>query len=186
MSKLQGFTIIELMVSLAILMSLLTLGVPKLIDFIIYMRVDNEISLIQRLLLLTKNSAVNNNTSVTLCPLDDENACINQWHQELSVFVDRNNNKTFEPMLGEVLLATKSAIKKGDVLQYGSRLGLTFASTGFLKGWGQNATFSYCPYKHSEHSRGIIVAISGRTYLSQRNKSGTAHIRRTGAKITCK
>ena len=150
------------------------------------MRVDNEIYQVRRLLLLSRNSAINANTKVTFCPINEQNKCINQWHETLIVFTDTNNNKIFEPFLNEKILAQKAAIKQGDILRYGkARTGLTYAETGRLFGWGQNATFSYCPANHYDKSRGIIVAVSGRSYISTANKKSTSDIRRTGKKITC-
>lgn len=186
MSKYNGFTIIETMVGLAILLSLLSIGIPNLNNFIIYTRVDNEISTLYRLILIARNSALTNNTSVTLCPLNAQGKCKNLWHQELSVFTDSNNNKVYEPELNEQIVANKAAIKTGDKLQYGkTRIGLTYASTGHLSGWGQNATFSYCPENHLDKNRGIIVATSGRAYASAANKTNHKNIRRTGARIKC-
>ncbi|MFT5813650.1 MAG: type IV fimbrial biogenesis protein FimT [Psychroserpens sp.] len=186
MSKYNGFTIIETMVALAILLSLISIGIPNLNNFIVYTRVDNEISTLHRLILITRNSALSNNTSVTLCPLNSQGKCKNLWHQELSVFTDNNNNKIYEPELNEQLVANKPAIKAGDKLQYGkTRISLTYASTGHLAGWGQNATFSYCPKYHNDKNRGIIVASSGRAYASAANKTNSKDTRRTGAKIKC-
>jgi prepilin-type N-terminal cleavage/methylation domain-containing protein len=186
MLKCNGFTIIETMVALAILMSLLSIGIPSLNNFIVVTRVNNEISTLHRLILITRNSALTHNTSVTLCPLNGQSKCKNLWHQELSVFTDGNNNKVFEPELNERIVANKAAIKTGDKLQYGkTRIGLTYASTGHLSGWGQNATFSYCPEYHHDKNRGIVVATSGRAYASAANKSNSKNIRRSGAKIKC-
>lgn len=186
MSKCNGFTIIELLVSIAILLSLASIGIPSLNNFIIKVRVDNEVFHVHRLLLFSRNAAINSNQKVTFCPLDESNQCINRWHKELSVFTDINNNKIFEPLLNEKLLAHKAAIRAGDMLSYGTtRNGLTYAETGHLSGWGQNATFSYCPENHPEKSRGIIVARSGRSYVSALNIRGTANVRRTGQKIRC-
>lgn len=186
MSKYIGFTLIEVLVSLAILLSVIAIGVPNLNDFIVRMRVDNEIYHLHRLLLLSRNAAINGKTKVTFCPLNEENKCINVWHEALTVFTDINQNKIFEPHLNEKIIAHKAAIKHDDILRYGNtRNGLTYAETGHLSGWGQNATFSYCPANHSDKNRGIIVAVSGRVYISTLNKQGTANVRRTGAKIAC-
>jgi type IV fimbrial biogenesis protein FimT len=186
MSKYNGFTIIETMVGLAIILSLLSIGLPSLNNFIVYIRVDNEIFTLHRLILITRNSALSNNTSVTLCPLNSQGKCKNLWHQELSVFTDINNNKVYEPALDEQLIAQKGAIKAGDKLQYGkTRIGLTYAPTGHLLGWGQNATFSYCPEYHNDKNRGIVVRNSGRAYVSKANKTNGKNVRRTGVKIKC-
>lgn len=186
MSKYNGFTIIETLVSLAIMLSLIAIGIPNLNNFIVYTRVDNEIFTLHRLLLIARNTALTSNTKVTLCPLDVQDKCQNLWHQELSVFTDINNNKIYEPLLNEQLVAHKAAIKTGDKLQYGkTRIGLTYEATGHLVGWGQNATFSYCPQHHKDKSRGIVVATSGRAYASAANKTNSKNIRRSGAKIKC-
>ena len=182
----MGFTIIEILVSLAILLSLIAIGTPLLNNFIVETRVDNEIFTLHRLLLVARNTALTHNSNVTLCPLNSQGFCTNSWHKELSVFTDANNNKIYEPALNETIVAVKNAIKVGDKLQYGkTRVGLTYAATGHLSGWGQNATFSYCPKGYDDKNRGIIVAMSGRSYISSANKKNTGNIRRTGSKIVC-
>jgi len=186
MSKYNGFTIIETLVTLAILLSLISIGVPSLNNFIVYTRVDNEIFTLHRMILITRNTALSSNTKVTLCPLNERGQCENSWHQTLSVFTDINNNKIYEPSLDEKMIANKAAIKNGDKLQYGkTRIGLTYAATGHLSGWGQNATFSYCPLNHSDKNRGIVVATSGRAYVSAKRNASGKDKRRTGALIQC-
>ena len=65
----KGFTLIELMVGISIVAILVTIGLPAINDFSIKMRVDGEISQINRLLLTARNTAINNEVSVTVCPL---------------------------------------------------------------------------------------------------------------------
>lgn len=184
--KSNGFTLIETLIAVAILMLLTAIGIPSLVDLIISMRVDNQINHLNRLLLLTRNIALNTNQAVTLCPLKG-NICVNKWHQELSVFTDANNNKVYEPHLQEQLIQHKEAIVEGDKLQYGTtRKGLTYASDGYLLGWGQNATFMYCPKDHLDKSRAVTVAVSGRTYKSEFNSKTGRDERRSGRPIICK
>ena len=186
MFKYTGFTLIETLVALAILLSLIAIGIPSLNNFIVYTRVDNEIFTLHRLILIARNNALSFNTTVTLCPLNKQNKCENSWHQELSVFTDKNNNKVYEPLLNEKLIAHKAAIKIGDKLQYGTtRIGLTYAATGHLSGWGQNATFNYCPEGHSDKNRGIVVALTGRAYASAGSKTSNINRKRSGALIKC-
>lgn len=184
--KSNGYTLIETLIVIAILMVLTALGVPSFTDFIIKMRVDNEINHINRMLLVTRNIALNTNQTVTLCPLKG-NICENKWHLPLSIFTDSNNNKVYEPLLQEQLIQYKDAIKEGDKLQYGTtRKGLTFASDGYLFGWGQNATFIYCPKGHPNRSRAIRVAVSGRTYKSEYNAKKDRDEIRSGKAVKCK
>jgi type IV fimbrial biogenesis protein FimT len=186
MNRRKGFTLIELIVSSSVIMIMISIGVPALKAFLVELRVDKEISTLCRLLLITRNSAINENKTVTLCPLNNANTCENQWQNDLSVFIDANNNKIYEPASGERLISIKQSIFDGDILQYGNtRNGLTYAATGHLSGWGQNATFKYCPKGYAEKSRGIVVSVSGRIYPSSDDNAAQRDTNRNGISITC-
>ena len=183
--RVKGFTLIETLVSIAIIMTLLIIGIPSLNDFIVKLRVDREISEISRLLLLTRNSALTYNNTVTLCPLKN-NICQNNWHLPLIVFNDINNNKRLDLIDGEAIIRKKRAIISGDKLQYGkTRISVSYGPDGHLSGWGQNATFKYCPKNHANKSRAIVVAVSGRIYKSFNNPKTGRDVTRTGKEIVC-
>ena len=161
-----GMTLIELMVSISITSILLTLALPNLNDFIVQLRVDNEISRLGRLLLTARNYAINSEYNVIICPIAHNGVCSTNWHEELSVFIDSNNNKQFDSANNELLVATKSPIKPGDVLTYAkNRNKITYQATGHLFGLS-NGTLRYCPKGHQEKSRGIVIARSGRFYAT--------------------
>jgi type IV fimbrial biogenesis protein FimT len=190
MNRYNGFTLIEVLVALAILVSLTAIGVPSLAKYTVKLKVDNEISHLYRLLLSARNSAINSGKPTTVCPLDDENNCSGDWAKSIYVFTDENDNKRFEPNDNEQIIVMKAAISIQDKLQYGkNRLGVTYTSTGHLSGWGQNGTFKYCPKNHLNQSRGIIVATSGRLYKSYQSTTGKNKGKdknRSGIVIFCK
>ncbi len=163
-SSSKGFTLIELMVSVSVTSLLAAIAVPNFNDFIIKMRVDNEISKLHRMLLITRNVAINSGQKTILCPLDNSFQCTTQWQNELSVFTDINNNKLFDA--NEKIIKIREAITTGDTLVYGkTRNKITFKPTGQLSGLA-NGTFRYCPKSYKNHSRGLVVARSGRVYQS--------------------
>ena len=82
----QGFTLVELMVAIAVVAILSATALPKLNDFLLKMRVDDEISEIQRLLLAARNMAINTGKNTTICPLTG-NSCTNNWQNEISVLL---------------------------------------------------------------------------------------------------
>ena len=163
-SSTKGFTLIELMVSISVTSILAAIAVPNFSDFIVKMRVDNEVSQLHRMLLITRNAAINSGQKTILCPLASNSQCTTQWQNELSVFVDVNNNKQFDA--NEKVIKIRAAITVGDELIYGKgRNKITFKPTGQLSGL-TNGTFRYCPQSHKSNSRGIVVARSGRVYQS--------------------
>lgn len=185
MKEEKGLSLIELLVTLAIITSFLTIATPSFIDFLIKMKVDNEVYRLTKLLQVARNFSIHNDTYVTVCPIDNGPLCQQNWSKTIIVFTDMNNNKVFEPNLGEYKLSHKDATPLGDKLLYARRrTGITYAPTGHLSGWGQNGTFKYCPKDHYDKARGIVVATSGRFYQSFQHLSGT-DITRSRQTILC-
>ena len=143
----HAFTLIELLISISITSILTTIAFTSLEDFIVEIRVDNEISQLHRVLLITRNSAINAGQKAILCPLNASFECTTQWHNELSVFIDANGNKRFDQNKNEKIIRIKEAITTDDILVYGKgRNKVTFKPTGQLSGLA-NGTFRYCPKK---------------------------------------
>lgn len=163
-SNIRAFTLIELIVSISITSILAAIAIPNFSEFIVQLRVDNEISSLHRMLLITRNSAINSGQKAIICPLDDTQQCTTQWQNELSVFIDVNDNKKFDA--NENIISIRAEINTNDKLVYGKgRNKITFKPTGQLSGLA-NGTFRYCPLMYENHSRGIVVARSGRVYQS--------------------
>jgi prepilin-type N-terminal cleavage/methylation domain-containing protein len=185
----NGFTMIELMVGIAILGIVTAIAMPSLNQFLVTMRIDNEISQIHRLVLSTRNSAINMEQNVTLCPLNDAKTCTNAWRGELSVFIDLNNNNTYEPAdpgdpANEVLLKVKPAIQNNDTLTYAGFSRITFAPTGQLSA-ALNSTFIYCPQGFNDLGRAILLSTSGRAYQSSDIDGDGKDEDRNGNEIAC-
>lgn len=158
----RGFTLIELMVGVAMLGIITAIALPNLGEFLIKMRVDNEVSELQRLILTTRNTAVNMGQSTVLCPLSDTNTCTQNWGDPLSIFIDINDDNVFDN--GDTLVKFRAAIKSMDVLQYSSNEPLIYEATGLLS--TTNGNFIYCPEDDASLNRGISVGASGKARIS--------------------
>lgn len=181
----RGVTLIELMISLSITSLLTTVALPNFNDFIVQLRVDNEISRLSRLLFIARNHAITHDSNVILCPLDDTGTCSSNWHLELNVFVDNNGNQQYDGANQEIMVAQKGAIEFGDILKYAkNRNKITYQATGHLFGLS-NGTFRYCPKGHQEHSRAIVIATSGRFYTSRDSNNDGVDETRSNKKIVC-
>jgi len=183
----SGFTLIELMVSIAITSILASIAMPNLNAYLTQLRVDNEISTLHRLLFTARNAAINTQLPVTVCPLNEQNQCTSQWQNDIVVFIDLNNNNIYEPLNNETLIRTKSAIRNTDKLQYGiGRSRIIYAPTGRTAGWGSNGTLKYCPENYPEQSRAIRIATSGRLYASSDIDNDGRDEVRSGGEVNCR
>ncbi len=158
--KSLGFTLIELMVGVALIGVISAIAIPNLNTFIIRMRVDNEISTVQRLLLTARNMAINTGQNITVCPLSGT-ACsgTNDWTGAIGV------------VSPDGIIKEKAPIKANDKLQYPFNQ-VVYAPTGRLNTINESGILAYCPDGHPEYARGIEISISGRLYISQSDSTG--------------
>lgn len=149
-----GFSLFELLVTIAVAGIIIAIAVPSLSSFTTQMRVDNEISELQRLLLTTRNTAINSGQNATLCPLQADDSC-----QDSTDWTGR---------IG--IVSIDGLIKEREAIQGGDKLDFTFNSVTYTPSGQLNnnniGTFSYCPKGFSDYSRGIDLSLSGRAYLS--------------------
>jgi type IV fimbrial biogenesis protein FimT/type IV fimbrial biogenesis protein FimU len=179
----RGFTLVEVIVAIAVVAIISAIALPSMSSFLVKMRVDNEISEIQRLLLTARNMAINTGKNTTICPLSG-GACTTNWHNEISVFTNSDNslatNNNFAAP--DELVKIKSEIKSGDKLQY-TQKSIIYTPDGRLL--TTSATFSYCPKNNADYSRGISISLSGRSYTSSDTDNDDKDEDRAGNDIVC-
>ncbi|MEW6991288.1 GspH/FimT family pseudopilin [Colwelliaceae bacterium 6441] len=180
--KYQGFTLVELLISVSILAVLMAVALPNLNNFLVKSRVDNEISELHRLILTARNAAINSGRNVTLCPLTPQNTCGNNWKNELSVFTNVDNTATFDPN-NEELIKTKAKVSDSDTLKLNQNT-FVYSPTGRLLS-GNNSVFTYCPKDHSTLARGLNISLSGRVYASQDTDNDDKDEDRSGNEFSC-
>ena len=186
MTKYKGITLIELLISLSILAMLIAIVLPNYGAFLAKQRANNEIRQLQRLLLLARNHAIHNENFVTVCPLDNTGECQSEWHKALYAFHDFNKNKRLEREQGEYMIKQKAPIPTIDTLRYAAgRTALVYGPTGRLVVWGGNGTFKYCPGDYESLARGIIVSVTGKSYLTYDIDNDGQEENRRYAHIVC-
>lgn len=118
-----GFTLVELLVVLAMAAVLAVFSVPSLVSFIQRNRVESEVSAMMRSLQLARSEAIKRGQPVSVCASRDGARCLgeNVWRDGWLVFVDRDAD-------GEVDTPTDAT----DLLQVGAA-------------WAGNDTFRATP-----------------------------------------
>lgn len=89
----RGFTLVELMITLAIAAILLTMAVPSFNSFVQSNRATTQTNDLITSLQLARGEAIKSNSRVTLCPSSDQSTCsgtdlVNGW----IVFLDTDAN----------------------------------------------------------------------------------------------
>lgn len=171
MGKGDGFTLIELMVTIAIAAIVLTMGVPSFLSLIQNNRMITVTNDFVTDLNLARSEAIKRSSRVTLCKSADGATCIQEgdWSQGWIVFTDPNDNGDFDGAdAGETLLRVHEALSdaqgtlmgNGEIDDYISYVGTGFTRT--TTGAFQNGTLILCDDRGFDSGRAIVLNNTGR------------------------
>lgn len=179
----EGFTLVELMVALAVFAILVTIGLPSFTDFIKRYTAESAMMQIHKDLQTARSGAVSLGKPVTVCHLDSTGNCDNNWLGGISIFVDDQSTRgKFES--GELKLAESNAIGTEHKFDRSSRNRVTYRADGQSPGF--NGTFVFCPKGgEAKHYRGLILNMNGRVRASRDDNGDGIHEDSSGNKLAC-
>lgn len=90
----RGVTLIELMVALAVLGVLAAAAIPNFKSFLHNSRLNSEATKFYMDVESARSEAARRNTTVTICPMADGNACSDDWTKPRVIFVDADGDGT--------------------------------------------------------------------------------------------
>jgi len=156
--QVNGFSLIEVMTACSIVGILLAISSPSYTRLLAENERDNSLTLLKASLMFTRIYAIKNNSNVTLCPLVSGH-CTNEWHKELSIFVDFNSNQQLD---GEdYILKVIAKVNEAHALTY-PRIAVTYRADGSLDGF-QSGSLIYClPEGLNLRGKRITVSQAGR------------------------
>lgn len=123
--KQSGVTLVELMVTVAVLGIILTIGVPSLGQFLRSMEVDSATKQISSGLAYARSEAVHRQRNVTVCPLANtasQNSCGNAWDRGMLIFENRNADAAYQAGSDKLLKA----------VSYNSNAGVSWSRADFI------------------------------------------------------
>lgn len=175
----RGLTLLELLVTVAIIAIFLGYAIPSYQDVTVQDRMAAEIDDLTGAVQLARSAAVKQGIEVTICasadPTANPPACVSgssDWSGGWIVFTDIANNKTFSSSSGDVLLQTHAGLKGNDVLTgtagtqgafAGALAALTFNRMGGTSDFGA-LTLNDAKNKLSRR-RCSVVSLAGTTHL---------------------
>ena len=158
-NRTRGFTLLELLITLGIVGIASTLAISSMTSLMGESSSDNFTSTLSKTVNFSRIQSVSTGQTVTLCTVVD-GICANDWSQDITIFVDANNNRTLGT---NTVLRIVEAIPSQDQLTYtGTALGISFYPDGSI-GDSDNGVFTYMVNKACDLStRGVDVNNSGR------------------------
>ena len=106
-SQQRGYTLLELLTTLAILLILSTLALPSFSSIVRRSQSESLMYTLISTAQLARSSAVMRSESVVFCASSNQLSCGNDWTQGAMVFADPNNNRQLDR--NESLLSTLPA-----------------------------------------------------------------------------
>lgn len=172
----SGFTLIELMVGIALVGLLLSMAVPALDVFVLNARQTGAINDFVSSMHVARSTAITTNQRVTVCAsADGENCNGASWEDGWIVFTDLDSDQSVDA--GDRMLTTSAGIRGvsinsgefGDFLMYRPNGRVMNASVN-----GNSGQFTVCDSRGAERAKVLIVDLSGRPRLSKLLADGSA------------
>ena len=167
----SGFTLIELIATLAIGTILITVAVPAVSSMVEENRMVANIYEFVSQLNYSRSTAISSSNQVIFCKSSDGSSCDSDadWNDGWIIFIDRDRNQqrdSDEPLLR---MHAKSDSNL-DYKAFGSDNHVAFQPSGVLK--VGNGTFTFCPKRNTIQPRTVIVAKTGRIRISREKADG--------------
>jgi len=175
--KQEGFTLIELIVTIAIIAIVATIAMPSLYQGIQGSRLASQSNSFKGVLATARSEAVKQAVRVTLCKSTDRVNCNNGaagWETGWIMFADVDNNGTRTPAT-ELLITSQSSMPpnytlrgNGTMANYISYVasGMTRDSNNALLGGTMRLCDNSYPGKVGVARRDVIINFSGRARIA--------------------
>ncbi|WP_346838846.1 GspH/FimT family pseudopilin [Microbulbifer sp. SAOS-129_SWC] len=180
----SGVTLLELIVTMAILAVVASVAVPPMTHFVQRYRAEIQRHRLFDLIALARGKAYSEGKIYTLCPLDTDSNCNNDWSNGAQLFVDTDGDhqRDADEMLERIL----EPMPAGASLHWNTLHGsyLQFRPDG--RPQNQTGNFAYCP-PDSDAEQGWIIVLNatGRPYIG-RDSDGNGLVENgSGSDLTC-
>ena len=164
MKKKSGFTLIELMVTVAIVSIVVAFGIPAMTEFSKNDRLTTNINTLIGHLSYARSEAVKRSVQVTLCVSNNSGdpapSCTGgNWEDGWIVYIDADGDDSFTA--GEEVIRAQQALEGQNTLTPGGGIGnqVIYDYRGFA---GVVGTFLLCDDRSGPHGKTVTITNTGR------------------------
>lgn len=181
----RGFTFVELMIVLTIMTLLTIIAFPSVSDMLERQATTTAVNRMVVAVKIARHSAMQYRTTATLCALKADEKCGASWANELTVFLDKNQNARWEEpeeKLRVVPALTSNASIKWRAFRNRQYLQMTtFGMTNY-----QNGNFVVCPSSGNVRwAKQLVLNVQGRLRKNHRVNEAGYPVDRNGRLLRC-
>jgi type IV fimbrial biogenesis protein FimT len=155
-----GFTVLEMLLVLAITAILMIIGIPALQTYEMRQRMNAAMHLLHGQLVLARNEAIRFNTQVVACPGNTETGCLEaaDWSGGWIVFADLNGDRLYQQT--ENVFRAEPGLEQVVIRSTAGRTSLRFYPNGSAP--GSNGSITFCDERGPAAARKLLISNSGR------------------------
>ena len=179
MKKIIGFTLVELLTAIAVMMLLLMIGMPAWHHLTLSNRATAALNQVVGLINLARSEAMSRGVTVSLCQSATKKSCDGNWQNGQIIFLTKS-----EGVLE--ILHVGNEINGGKIRWqgFGEVAMLQMMPTGFTA--EQNGSFIFCPNNGDvRYARAIFISKTGRIRHSEDKDQDGIHEDADGKPLTC-
>lgn len=167
-----GFSLYELMITLAVFTVVLTLGLPSFGDIVARNKIRTQVDSLFHAIHLARKESIVRRRVVTLCPSADGQNCDDSmnWSQGWIMFANHDRSTSTTRDAGEPILRQSGALS--GIRISANRRSFALRSTELR---ATNGTFVFCDINDRVTPRALVVSYTGRPRVTLRNSRGKSY-----------
>ncbi|MEH6581539.1 MAG: GspH/FimT family pseudopilin [Halioglobus sp.] len=190
MRRSDGFTLVELLISVLILAVLMAIAAPSLQNLIKDNRILSEVYAFRANLNTARSEAMTQRTFVSFCNSDDGVDCGGDWNRGYIAFTDFDGDGTMDPntVNGDVLILSRVVDNTTidiDLINPDGETRIRFNGQGYARNFG--GTLELCDDRGATRARGVIISRVGAVSAAEDPNDPDSGIRfdREGNNLDC-